>query len=150
MKYARIVENMALDAMTTDPFTLFTPEVAAQFVTVPDEVENFWTLDNGAWSPPPPAPEPVPQPEPEPTPPPPPILGPLEFKLLFTAQERIAVAEARKTDAIIEDFFSIIDDPRLKEVNMGLPSTIQGVDYLISKGLVDAARREDILAGKFQ
>lgn len=122
---------------------ILSAELAPLYVPCPSDIEGGWRYISGQWLQPLP-PEPV---EPEVTAP---IIGPLEFKLLFTSAERIAIGNARKTDQIIEDFFSIIDDPRLKEVNMELPSTINGVDYIISKGIVDEGRRSDILSGKFQ
>lgn len=97
------------------------------------------------------APEPAPEPEPGPEPVPvPPCVSPVEFKLLFTAMERIAINMARAEDPVIEDFFSIIDDPRLTLVNLGLASTVMGIDYLIGKGLVEPERREEILGGNFK
>ena len=41
MNYARVIGNIAVD-VAVDPGAVFTPEVAAQFVEVPDEVSNGW------------------------------------------------------------------------------------------------------------
>lgn len=77
----------------------------------------------------------------------PPKVSPVEFKLLFTPAERIAINTARASDAALEDFFSIIDDPRLSVVDLNLQSTKNGLDYLISKGLITTNRKTAILTG---
>lgn len=77
-------------------------------------------------------------------------VSPVEFKLLFTAQERVAIKTARATDPVIDDFFSIIEDPRLTHVNLGLQSTGAALAYLESHELITAVRREQILAGQVQ
>ena len=56
------------------------------------------------------------------------IITPIQFKLRFTPQERVAIYAS--TDPIIKDFISILDDPRLNEVNLFLQSTIDAVQYL--------------------
>lgn len=98
-----------------------------------------------------PEPEPVPE-SPEPTPPGPiePTavkVSPVEFKLLFTPTERVAIKQARTTDPIIDDFFDIIDDPRLTEVNLSLNSTISAINYLADQGLIQPERVDQILSG---
>lgn len=77
-------------------------------------------------------------------------VSPVEFKLLFTAQERVMIKAARASDAMIDDFFDIVEDPRLTHVDLGLQSTRDAIDYLIGKELVDPARREAILSGVLQ
>jgi len=89
----------------------------------------------------------TPTPEVEPEPEPAPVINPIEFKLLFTSPERIAIKNARATDEILEDFYSIIEDPRLTSVDLGLQSTIDGVNYLASTGLIEPERVDVILAG---
>lgn len=80
----------------------------------------------------------------------PPKVSPVEFKLLFTAGERVAIKAARASDPVIDDFFSIIEDPRLTHVNLGLQSTQDALGYLETKGLITDARRVQILAGQVQ
>lgn len=84
-------------------------------------------------------------------------VSPVEFKLLWTPQERAAIKALRTTDPIVENFYEIIDDPRLTFVNLSLTSTQQAVDYLLYQ-LVAAAvitetdapvRRAAILSGEF-
>ena len=108
MKKARVINNVAVDVVVSDPAEFFHPNIATQFELVPDEVEAGWLRDaaTGAWL----APEPVElQPE---TPAAFPKVSPVEFKLLFTAQERVAIKAERGNDLMIDDFFGIIEDPR--------------------------------------
>lgn len=95
-----------------------------------------------------PAPEPEPEPTPEPAPAPAPIVSPVEFKLLFTSAERIAIKAARATDPVVDDFMDIVDDPRLTFVNLGLQSTIDAINYFVSIDLIQPERVEQILSGQ--
>ncbi len=78
----------------------------------------------------------------------PPQLTPIEFKMCFTSLERIALAEIRKTDAILADAYSILEDPRLKYVDMALQSNRDMIDYMVAVGGVTAERAVEIKAGK--
>ena len=75
-------------------------------------------------------------------------VSPVEFKLLFTAQERVAIRAARETDPVIDDFFDILDDPRLTGVDLTSSTTRGMVDYLVSKRLLTAERRDEIFNGR--
>ncbi len=79
-----------------------------------------------------------------------PKVSPVEFKLLFTSSERVAIKAARDTDAVIDDFFDIVEDPRLQYVDLGLNSTQGALDYLVAQGLLTQARRDQIVAGQVQ
>lgn len=68
----------------------------------------------------------------------------IDFKLRFTALERVAIYAS--TNPIVKDFVSLLDDPRLQNVDVMLPTTIDAVDYLISLGLVNGSRKDIILA----
>ena len=50
MKYARIVNNYAVDVRTESPEGCFTPNIVIEFGEIPDEVQNGWILTNGNWS----------------------------------------------------------------------------------------------------
>lgn len=145
-KHARIISNIAIDVVTGNPAQFFHPDIAAQFVPVSDEVEIGWQRDpdTGAWS----APASV---NPQPEPPAEAMkVSPIEFKLLFTAQERVAIKATRSTDPVIDDFFEVVEDPRLTHVNLGLQSTQDALAYLEAKGLITTSRRQEILAGQVQ
>lgn len=75
-------------------------------------------------------------------------ISPVEFKLLFTPEERIALRTARATDAILQDFFDIAEDPRLTKVELTLSSTIAALDYMVSKNLLTAERAAKIKLGQ--
>lgn len=138
--YARIISNVAVD-VSTDPATQFHPTIAAQFTAVPAQVQRGWVLNNGEWAPPETAPQPAPAY---------PKVSPIEFKLLFTQAERLAINAARETDQKIADFFDLVDDPRLTYVDMGLQSTQDALTYLVHKGLITASRRLEILSGQLK
>lgn len=77
-------------------------------------------------------------------------VSPVEFKLLFTAAERVAMKLVRATDPVIDDFFDIVEDPRLTHVNLSLSSTIAAVGYLETVRLIAPGRKEEILSGTMQ
>lgn len=77
-------------------------------------------------------------------------LSPVEFKLLFSSSERVALAAERATDPVIDDWLSLINDPRLTHVDLGLQSTRDAIGYLAAQGLIGAERVEQILAGVMQ
>lgn len=139
--YARIIENIAVD-VSNNPQECFTPEIAAQFEEVPIYVQQGWARDEGGnWT----APGNQPEPAAAST-----TVSPVEFKLLFTSAERIAIKTARDADPVIDDFFDIVDDPRLTYVDLGLQSTKDALAYLASQNLITEARRDEILAGQVQ
>lgn len=140
--YARIINNVAVD-VSSNPAEQFHPSIAEQFEPVPDAVQPGWRLVDGTWK----APEPAPQPEPAPVYP---QVSPVQFTLLFTSPERVAIKAARTTDLVIDDFFDIVEDPRLTFVDLGLQSTQDALSYLVSVGLLTAERREQILTGQLQ
>lgn len=148
--YARIINDVAVD-VSSNPAEQFHPSIAAEFQLVPDEVRQGWRRVDGQWQ----APEPQPGSEPEPARP---QVSPIQFKLLWTSPERLALKTIRQTDPVLDDFFDIIEDQRLTHVDLALASTQQGIDYCLAK-LVEAdvitaaeapARREQILSGQFQ
>ncbi|STQ91419.1 hypothetical protein [Iodobacter fluviatilis] len=79
-----------------------------------------------------------------------PLVTPIEFKLLFTAAERVAIKAARADHPLIADFYEIIEDPRLTHVDLNLQSTRFALMYLEEQSLITAARRLEILSGVVQ
>lgn len=102
----------------------------------------------------------VPDPVPDPVTPPTPTItvSPVEFKLLWSPAERVTIKGMRATDPVIDDFYDIVDDPRLTFVNLSLQSTQDAVDYLLAALVAAtvlttdtaATRRTAILSGVFQ
>jgi len=73
-----------------------------------------------------------------------PMLSPVEFKMLFTSQERVAIKA--NTDAAVQDFFELINDPRLTQVDRNLQSVKDAIAYLASINLIKEARAGEILS----
>ena len=147
MKYAWIENNKIRDIVDVDPFTIFHADVAKNYNTeVEDNVEDNAELVDGVWVNPT-TPEPDPDyvaPELEKVYP---KVTPLEFKMLFTSQERIAIKEAKATDAILQDGFEILDDPRLTMVDLGLASVQGLIDYMATLELLTTERADEIKSG---
>lgn len=146
MKYARNVENTAVDVRTESPEGFFTPEVVAEFIEVPEQVQDGWQLVNGQWQAPV-IPDPVVH---VPVPPVPPKVSPVEFMLLFKSPERIAIKATRPTDLVIDDFMDIVEDPRLTFVDLALQSTKDALDYFVFKTILTPERKAEILSGTVQ
>lgn len=148
-KYARLDESNIVIETWSDgeltPFDIFTPALAEAFHECPDEVGQLWTLNtqDWSWTPPvtPEAPAVIP-----------PKMTPVEFLLLFSPQERVTIRQAAAIDPAIADFLSIIEHPRLREVDLALASTQQGIEYALtvagSPNVQD--RKAQILTGVIQ
>jgi len=139
MQKAWIKNNKIYDLCNGNPSEYYTPEIAAHFDTdVDDTVERGAELVDGSWvnpTPPPPVPEPL-------------KLSPVQFKLCFTSAERIAISAAKDNDTTIQDAYTILDDPRLTYVDLRAQSTIDLIDYLVTKNLITDERAVDIKNGK--
>ena len=148
---ARIIDDVAIDVTDGDPALIYGPELAGQFEAVPDEVRPQWRRDGETWSPPP---------EPAPAASAPARLlqvSPPAFKLLFTSAERLAIRAARAyagadeqaltAKAVIDDWFDIVDDPRLTVVDLALPATVAGLEFLVALGILTQERCDEILGG---
>lgn len=57
--YARNVNNIAVDVVTDDPSTLFHPDIACQFIVVPDGTLTGAIYVNNEWTNPLPMPVPA-------------------------------------------------------------------------------------------
>lgn len=124
--FARVINNVAVD-VSADPETSFHPDIAAQFVAVPDNVRSGWMKGaDGKWNAPAPTPEPAPQmiyPK----------VGPIHFQMLFTPQEAVAADELKATDKALASFWKLIDDPRTDVVDLGLGSVQNAIAYTLTK-----------------
>lgn len=146
MKYAWIENERIRDIAAGNPAELYHPDIAKFYDTeVPDDAENGDGWVNGELVKPEP---PAPTPESTQAPTAAPKVSPVEFKLLFTSPERVAIKAARATDPVIDDFYDIVEDPRLTHVDLGLQSTKDTIGYLQGKGLLTAERAAEILIGK--
>lgn len=144
MNFARIINKVAVD-VSAAPQEQFHPDIAKDFEQVHDAVQTGWVRVDGEWQ----VPETV-QPEPEapvvtaaaPT------VSPVEFMLLFTSPERVGLKQARNTDPVVDDFFDMIEDPRLTSIDLSKKSVRSALDYFVSKDLLAQERVEPILAGE--
>lgn len=142
-RYARISNGEAVEVITSEhPLEeSFHPDIAGLFSIVTDDVVQGSRVDNkGKWT----HPEPIIEAQEEVAPP---CVSPVEFKLLFTPKERVDIKAARAADPVIDDFFDIVDDPRLTHVNLALKSTSDALDYLTAKGILAEGRKVEILTG---
>lgn len=140
MKHAWIENNTVRDIANGNPAELFHPDIAAKYDTqVPDDIIAGATLVDGVWVNPAPVEPVIPEPTEAPT------VSPIEFKLLFTSGERIAIKTS--TDPIVQDFYEITSDPRLTHVDLGLKSTQDAIAYLVSINILTQDRADAILAG---
>lgn len=144
MKKAWVKDNVIIDVCEGNPDLMYMPIVAANyFAEVPDNIVKGASMVDGVWVNPVVDVAPHIEPETQLIP----LISPVEFKLLFTPQERIAIKAALSTDVIIDDLFTILDDPRLTVVNLNLDSNKDAVSYLQSKGLITAERKAEIMTG---
>lgn len=83
----------------------------------------------------------------------PPKLSPVEFKLLFTAEERIAIKTS--DSPVVKDFFELVENQRIVNaadqsrglIDFGLQSTQKALHYMQSIGLLTADRVNEIISG---
>lgn len=54
------------------------------------------------------------------------------FMLRFTPVERVAIRKS--TDPLVQDFMTLLSDPRTERVNLQLPAVQQAVGYLAGMG----------------
>ena len=139
MKKAWIENNTVRDICQGKPSEYFYPDVAKNYDTdIPDDIKVGAELINGEWV----NPTPIEPPEPE-------IVyekvSPIEFKMLFSMSERLAINPLKQTDEIIKDWFEILDDPRLTYVDLGLKSTHDTLSYLVGINILTEDRKLQIL-----
>jgi len=144
MRKAWVENGRVRDICRDNPEECYHPNIAIFYSeSVPDDAENGDGWD-GIILTKPLTPEPVVV---EPTIAELPKVSPVEFKLLFTSAERVAIREARKTDPILDDFYDIVEDPRLTIVDFSLASVQGALDYLTITNLIAENRKAEILTG---
>ena len=150
--WARVINNSAVDVVTSDPTKLFHPAIAAEFIVVSDSVKDGWSYNpiSATWAVPA-----APVAPPPPPPPPMPPMTPIQFYLAFTPSERIAIKKS--TDAMVVEFWATYQfaTQQNQTVDPTLFSVIEGVNYLAipttatppGPGIIVATRVPQILAG---
>jgi hypothetical protein len=66
-----------------------------------------------------------------------------EFLLRFTAEERAAIRESAKTDPNTADFLQLAQ--AAQEIISNDPITLQGMNYIVSIGIISENRKNEIL-----
>lgn len=75
-------------------------------------------------------------------------ITPVQFKMLFTPQERRAIRQLRDVDSLIQEWEEILEDRRLTEIDLNLGS-VQGVlKYLVAKSILSPNRAKQILSNR--
>lgn len=138
MKYVLLNESgvvcVTLDKFPDGPFSEADRD---RFLEAPDHICDGWRFAESTWYPPAAvSPEPFKK------------VSPVEFKMLFTSVERVAIRKARTTDPTVDDFFDLVEDPRLTYVDLALPSVQGALHYLAATQLITDARIAEILSGK--
>jgi hypothetical protein len=64
----------------------------------------------------------------------------------FTPFERVNIRAARAGNPIIDDFWLMLEDTRMPNIDIALPSVAAGLDYLISQNLIAPERKAALLA----
>lgn len=90
-----------------------------------------WTYDGSTFAPP--APVVLPK-----------IISKVQYLKRFTQAERIAIREAAKTSAVVNDYVQLLD--AASDVDLADPDTVAGVQQLESAGLLAAGRAAEVLA----
>ncbi len=154
---AQIQGNVVV-AVHPAPETAFHPDLASQFIEVPDahksEVAIGWLVDGDGWS----APEvqSVEEPEPE-SPTFRTTVSRVEFKQLFTISEHVRVKMARnyvgeEMDKVILKYtldaaYDMLDDPQLETLDLATPIVTQFIGGLVVAGILTDERAAAIAAG---
>lgn len=74
------------------------------------------------------------------------IITKLAFRNLFTFNEKVVLYTKAETDIIIRVFLD--DIMAAQEIDLTFPSLIQGIQYLVSQGVITAERAGQILANE--
>ncbi len=87
-----------------------------------------------------------------------PTVSTIQFLMLFSSVERVAIRFAVagnqtvtpviEPDAVLADWWGIINDPRLTYIDLGLASVHSALDYLTSKSLIAVGRKSQIVLGQ--
>lgn len=143
MRKAWVENGIIRDICASDPAETYHPLVAAEYGTdVPDDCVAGAELVGGVWI------NPIILPPAEVVPVKVTAISPLDFKMLFTIQERILINRAKQTDEVLQVAFETLDDPRLKDVHLDKQIIIETIDYMVVQNLLTAERAIDVKNGK--
>lgn len=148
IKYARIVDSVAVEILVPpegfDLADCVHEAMISLFTEVPANVTaNSKISGTGKWTI-------APGLEPSPASITYSTVSAMTFQMLFSSQERIAIKGLTSTDTVIEDWWGIVNDPRLTEVDLNLKSVQDALEYITSIGILVEGRKTEILAAKVQ
>lgn len=128
MKNAWIENGVIRDLISSDPYTSFTSNIAALYnIQVPDEAEAGDSFINGELIKAVKVTDiPIDNTVVYPT------VTKVNFLLLFTGQERVIARRLRTTDPVMDDFWRLLEEPTLTEVNLNLAAVQQGIAYTLN------------------
>ncbi|MFI8682308.1 hypothetical protein ACIGFJ_08090 [Brevundimonas diminuta] len=157
MKFARILNNVAVDVIDHDPADAFHPDLAAEFAPVPAEVVAGSRLVDDAWI----APDPATTP---PAPAQPIQMAIIDFLRLFTGDEMGGFNALRKSVAALgpadygdptkldlirfEVGLTHYEALRAGLIELDHPETFQWLSLLVPLGVLTEARLAEVLAGQ--
>ena len=72
----------------------------------------------------------------------------MQFILMFTAAERVAIYALRDTDPIVAGWLGILEDARLMTVDLKSSSVDEALSYLVGKEVITAQRKAQIQNGE--
>lgn len=141
--FARIIDSVAVD-VSTDPANHFAPSIAADFVSVPDQVQPQWRLASGKWA----APAPTAAPDLSPPAPAPEArdVSVRAFFSRFTSEERIAIIDRQAGDANVRDFVFLANASKF--IDLDDESVGMGLAYLVHIGLLTVPRAQEVLSAE--
>lgn len=140
MKYAWIENKIIRDLTEYDPFTVFCSDVAEKYNTeVPDNAAAGDTF-NGTLTK-----RVITVVQHVEVPAVPPVVSVIQYKMLFTVQERILAKNS--TDEIVKDLQELMNDPRTNTVDLSLKSIQDALDHMTTLGILASGRKEEILTG---
>jgi hypothetical protein len=156
-KFARMTEaddngqRRVIDLIEGDPAELFHPDIAAEFIEVPAETSRRSTKNGQTWTH---SEEPtflVAEPQYRTR------VSRVEFKMLFTIDEQVAIRMARAYDGAdepskllkftLDALYDVLDDPQLTELDIEAAMVVGGLSGLAQAGLLTEERRASIALG---
>lgn len=73
---------------------------------------------------------------------------PMQFLLMLTAAEQVAIRKAAETDPYVQVLVGMVDDPRMTFVDLTHPTVVEAIQYLAgAPALLTADRAARVLAG---
>jgi len=135
MRHAIIKDSIVINVALWDGETEWTSPEGTTVVSCPDDAGPNWLYDGVNFTAPPHLENIITEAP----------LQKIDFLRLFTQEERIAIKEAAKTNAVVEDYQYMLDNSTI--VLLSDPDIQTGIPMLESAGLIGIGRAAQILSG---